>query len=244
MRNKGQWLVAASLGIVIVGAAGAWQMLRGDRRPERPSVTVPELSALAREGAASFARSCAACHGPAGGGTSVGPPLVHEVYRKAMHADIAFELAVRRGVRAHHWRFGDMPAAPSVLPLRSPADRAIRPRAPACKWYRLRTRGRATEPPAVGSHEAARLRGACHEPAQSDGRATRIQWDSFRTLVFRCPSQETGARSVACRHMRSWRKRRPPARLPSPRLLTASVMPVVMPASACNTAKTGLTPAN
>jgi hypothetical protein len=49
MRNKGQWLVAASLGIVIVGAAGAWQMLRGDRRPERPSVTVPELSALARE---------------------------------------------------------------------------------------------------------------------------------------------------------------------------------------------------
>jgi hypothetical protein len=37
-----------------------------------------------------------------------------------MHADIAFELAVRRGVRAHHWRFGDMPAAPSVLPSEVP----------------------------------------------------------------------------------------------------------------------------
>jgi hypothetical protein len=29
---------------------------------------------------------------------------------------VAFELAVRRGVRAHHWRFGDMPAQPHVPP--------------------------------------------------------------------------------------------------------------------------------
>jgi len=34
---------------------------------------------------------------------------VHSVYRPAHHADVAFALAVRQGVRAHHWRFGDMP---------------------------------------------------------------------------------------------------------------------------------------
>ncbi|MGH7317985.1 MAG: c-type cytochrome, partial [Candidatus Rokuibacteriota bacterium] len=42
------------------------------------------------------------------------PPLVHRIYRAAHHADVAFELAVRRGVRAHHWRFGDMPPEPAV----------------------------------------------------------------------------------------------------------------------------------
>jgi hypothetical protein len=32
-----------------------------------------------------------------------------KVYAPQLHADIAFLLAVERGVRAHHWRFGDMP---------------------------------------------------------------------------------------------------------------------------------------
>jgi hypothetical protein len=48
--------------------------------------------------------------------TATGPPLVHPVYRPGHHADVAFELAVRRGVRAHHWRFGDMPPQPAVPP--------------------------------------------------------------------------------------------------------------------------------
>jgi len=34
---------------------------------------------------------------------------MHRIYRPAHHADVAFVLAVRRGVSAHHWRFGDMP---------------------------------------------------------------------------------------------------------------------------------------
>ena len=29
---------------------------------------------------------------------------------------MAFELAVRRGVRAHHWLFGDMPPQPTITP--------------------------------------------------------------------------------------------------------------------------------
>lgn len=79
-----------------------------------PPVVVPDLSPLAREGQAAYDRHCAECHGPNAAGSGEGPPLVHPVYRPAHHADVAFTLAVRRGVLAHHWRFGDMPAQPEV----------------------------------------------------------------------------------------------------------------------------------
>ena len=66
-------------------------------------------AAEAKAGKRIYERRCASCHGPGGGGTDKGPPLVHEVYRPSHHGDFAFHLAVRNGVRAHHWRFGDMP---------------------------------------------------------------------------------------------------------------------------------------
>jgi hypothetical protein len=39
---------------------------------------------------------------------------LHPYYVPSHHADEAFTLAVRSGVRAHHWRFGDMPPQPHV----------------------------------------------------------------------------------------------------------------------------------
>lgn len=62
-----------------------------------------------QRGAELFQANCVACHGEAALGTSQGPPLVHIYYEPNHHADIAFEMAVGRGVRAHHWNFGDMP---------------------------------------------------------------------------------------------------------------------------------------
>jgi mono/diheme cytochrome c family protein len=61
-----------------------------------------------------FDMHCSSCHGPMALGTDLGPPLVHSVYRPAHHGDEAFQLAVSQGVRAHHWRFGDMPAVPGL----------------------------------------------------------------------------------------------------------------------------------
>ena len=61
-----------------------------------------------------FDATCVSCHGPAGGGSILGPPLAHEFYKPSHHADIAFLFAIQRGVRAHHWRFGDMPAVEGV----------------------------------------------------------------------------------------------------------------------------------
>ncbi len=72
------------------------------------SVATAQPAAMAG-GAAIFERNCAKCHGQKAKGTDKGPPLVHKIYEPGHHADVAFYLAVRRGVPAHHWPFGDMP---------------------------------------------------------------------------------------------------------------------------------------
>ena len=56
-----------------------------------------------------FNNNCARCHGPQGSGTTQGPPLVHKIYEPSHHADFAFQRAAAQGVRAHHWKFGNMP---------------------------------------------------------------------------------------------------------------------------------------
>ncbi|KAF0675762.1 c-type cytochrome [Profundibacterium mesophilum] len=61
-------------------------------------------------GETAFNAACAACHGQnAAGQNGVAPPLVHKIYEPSHHGDMAFQLAVKNGVRAHHWTFGNMP---------------------------------------------------------------------------------------------------------------------------------------
>jgi cytochrome c len=61
-----------------------------------------------------FNQYCAKCHGKAGVGTKEGPPLVHKIYEPNHHGDISFHFAAQRGVRAHHWKFGDMPKVKDI----------------------------------------------------------------------------------------------------------------------------------
>lgn len=61
-----------------------------------------------------YAKHCAQCHGASLAGTNNGPPLVHRVYEPSHHGDAAFQIAVRYGVRQHHWKFGDMSSLPGV----------------------------------------------------------------------------------------------------------------------------------
>lgn len=35
---------------------------------------------------------------------------MHGYYHPSHHSDVAFYRAIARGVRQHHWEFGDMPA--------------------------------------------------------------------------------------------------------------------------------------
>jgi len=101
-------------GVVVLVAAIVW---RWQPEPTGGAMRIPELSAEAQAGKRAFDVFCARCHGESAGGSVAGPPLVHPTYRPAHHADVVFELAVPRGVRAHHWRFGEMPPDPTVSPV-------------------------------------------------------------------------------------------------------------------------------
>lgn len=99
------------------GSPAAMRILlaQASRTPEPvPGGAEATLSPLAQAGKEGFARHCAACHGLNASGTDTGPPLVHPIYKPSHHADAAFLLAVLRGVRQHHWMFGNMPPLPQV----------------------------------------------------------------------------------------------------------------------------------
>ena len=119
VRRRGRWrvILLAVVGLhVVVGFVGLnWLRQERPMAGRRP-VVVPELSEAARAGALAFALHCAGCHGRDAGGTDTGPTLIDPIYRPAHHADVSFELAVRRGVAAHHWSFGKMPPVPGLKP--------------------------------------------------------------------------------------------------------------------------------
>ncbi|WP_071675634.1 c-type cytochrome [Nioella nitratireducens] len=75
------------------------------------AVALPsELSSEAQIGQRVFEAACADCHGiNAAGQNGVAPPLVHITYEPNHHSDQSFLMAVRNGVRSHHWNFGNMP---------------------------------------------------------------------------------------------------------------------------------------
>ncbi|MEX0829048.1 MAG: cytochrome c [Nitrospirales bacterium] len=74
------------------------------------------LPAEFEEGESKFNKFCSRCHGAQGTGSDNGPPLVHKIYEPNHHADVAFQRAAAQGVRAHHWKFGNMPKIDGVRP--------------------------------------------------------------------------------------------------------------------------------
>ncbi len=106
-------------GIAFIAALGAgWYALFGDSGDQASTdvaaMIVPELTSEQEAGRVLFDANGATCHGPNASGSDQGPPLVHQIYESSHHGGMAFLLAVRQGVRAHHWRFGNMPAVGSV----------------------------------------------------------------------------------------------------------------------------------
>jgi mono/diheme cytochrome c family protein len=115
-----KWSLTA-LALIVVAAAG-WYILQpegqGTGAPPADlqgdamvAVKLPAtLTAQEQAGERAFDGVCAACHGDiAQGKEGVGPPLVHKIYEPGHHSDMAFFLAAKNGVRAHHWKFGSMP---------------------------------------------------------------------------------------------------------------------------------------
>ncbi len=127
--------LTAVVGVVAVGglAIWGWQYLQPQGTGQGHSMASTETSGLAegativdvrlpeslsddaRLGKRMFEAKCATCHGEnAAGQNGVAPPLVHKIYEPSHHADMAFVMAAQRGVRAHHWTFGDMPPVEGV----------------------------------------------------------------------------------------------------------------------------------
>lgn len=120
--NKG---LIGALAVAVIAAAGwYWSQARtggatslatpldgtAQGAPMAQVVVPAELSAQAQQGAVFYTAACASCHGAdAAGQEGIAPPLVHRIYEPSHHGDMAFVLAARNGVRAHHWPFGDMP---------------------------------------------------------------------------------------------------------------------------------------
>ena len=78
--------------------------------------TAASAPAELRDGEQKFNANCSRCHGMGGVGTTQGPPFVHKVYEPNHHGDAAFQQAATKGVKAHHWQFGDMPKIDAVNP--------------------------------------------------------------------------------------------------------------------------------
>ena len=113
-------LLAAIAAIATGGAWWLWGQSDNASRAEEGEalaiVTMPaSLSPEAKAGQQVFAASCASCHGTdAEGRAGIAPPLVHKIYEPSHHGDVAFVLAARNGVRAHHWPFGNMAPVPGL----------------------------------------------------------------------------------------------------------------------------------
>ena len=68
----------------------------------------PEPRFSGTDGRSLYGQACSVCHGQALEGTNAGPTFLNRIYAPGHHADISFMFAIERGVRAHHWNFGNM----------------------------------------------------------------------------------------------------------------------------------------
>lgn len=103
--------------IVILGGAALFFQAGSKTKVATPDeLIIPTFSVQAELGKDNFGTFCIACHGENATGTDQGPPLINIIYESSHHGDQAFLNAALNGVRAHHWRFGNMPPVEGIRP--------------------------------------------------------------------------------------------------------------------------------
>lgn len=63
-----------------------------------------------------YEKYCSSCHGLQLDGSDEGPPLIHAFYKPSHHGDKSFYRAVLKGVKQHHWNYGDMEPVAGMTP--------------------------------------------------------------------------------------------------------------------------------
>jgi mono/diheme cytochrome c family protein len=119
---KGKLVPTLLIGVLVGGVMIVINNNTSGKSQYSVQVSVPQFSTVAAEGRDLFNANCSACHGENASGTENGPPLIHNYYKPNHHGDGAFLNAAMKGVRAHHWQFGNMPpvegmTAPKVLKI-------------------------------------------------------------------------------------------------------------------------------
>ena len=108
-------LAVAVLAVAACGGGDGNGYGASESPADRPvAVTPGELSEAGLAGEKLFIANCSRCHGENASGTAQGPPLVDQIYEPGHHSNASFVIAVARGVRQHHWQFGNMPAVPDL----------------------------------------------------------------------------------------------------------------------------------
>ena len=114
---KYAWQTSIGIGTIVAIAAGLFILQEGKEGPrqgETAALMLPDLSPEQQTSRALFDANCTECHGQNALGSVRGPSLLHRIYEPSHHSDLAFLLAVRKGVRAHHWKYGNMPAIDGI----------------------------------------------------------------------------------------------------------------------------------
>ena len=106
-------LVALGAALVLAGSActarsGATSPTPRATPPTPAPTPPPEPRFSGTDGRSLYGQACSVCHGQALEGTNAGPTFLNRIYAPGHHADISFMFAIERGVRAHHWNFGNM----------------------------------------------------------------------------------------------------------------------------------------
>ena len=102
------------LAMVIASLAIAVMPLGFSFATEPAVIESPQVAPQYNIGKLLYGKFCSSCHGVDLKGTRQGPPFLHRVYHPGHHGDGSFFLAAKRGVRAHHWKFGNMPPVEGV----------------------------------------------------------------------------------------------------------------------------------
>jgi len=78
------------------------------------TIKTPKMTPELNVGKMNYDGLCASCHGVNAAGTDKGPTFLHKFYHPGHHGDGAFLIAPLKGVRAHHWSFGNMPPVEGI----------------------------------------------------------------------------------------------------------------------------------